>query len=49
MCEPSHSILQYNPPEKHDDDFDGGVTFMSAQAGQYSRDGLLACLWGFCL
>jgi hypothetical protein len=44
MCEPSHSILQYNPPEKQDDDFDGGVTSMSAQAGQYSRDGLLAGL-----
>ena len=44
MCEPSHSILQYNPPEKHDDDFDGGVTSMSAQAGGYSRDGLLAGL-----
>jgi len=44
MCEPSHSILQYNPPEKNDDDFDGGVTSMSAQAGQYSRDGLLAGL-----
>jgi hypothetical protein len=43
MCEPSHSIIQYNPPE-HDDDGDGPGSSMSAQAGQYSRDGLLAGL-----
>lgn len=41
MCEPSHSIIQYDPPERDDDDNDGG---MSAQAGQYVRDGLLVGL-----
>ena len=41
MCEPSHSIIQYDPPERDNDDFDGG---MSAQSGQYVRDGLLAGL-----
>lgn len=43
MCEPSHSIIQYDPPE-YDNDGDGPGSGMSAQAGQYARDGLLAGL-----
>jgi hypothetical protein len=43
MCEPSHSIIQYDPPEFDKDGDDQGSS-MSAQAGQYSRDGLLSGL-----
>lgn len=40
MCEPSHSIIQYDPPG-NDDDAQGG---QSAQSGEYVRNGLLAGL-----